>query len=197
MATTKNAPVLPVTGDAEADALLVSDPLALLIGMLLDQQVPMEWAFRGPSRLKERLGGTLDAGAIAAMPVDDVVAVFSEKPALHRFPGAMAKRTHALCAHLVDHYDGDAANVWKGAATGAELFERLSGLPGFGAEKAKIFEALLAKRLGVRPPGWEEAAQPFSDTTPRSVADIDSAESLARVREWKRAQKARGKSKSD
>jgi uncharacterized HhH-GPD family protein len=197
MATTENAPALPVTGDAAADALLVSDPLALLVGMLLDQQVPMEWAFRGPFRLKERLGGTLDAGAIAAMPIDDVVAVFSEKPALHRFPGAMAKRTHALCTHLVDHYDGDAANVWTGAASGAELFERLSGLPGFGAEKAKIFLALLAKRLGVRPAGWEEAARPFSDSTPRSVADIDSPESLARVREWKKAQKARGRSKAD
>ena len=197
MATTKDAPVLPVTGDAEADALLVSDPLALLIGMLLDQQVPMEWAFRGPLRLKERLGGTLDAGAIAAMPVDDVVAVFSAKPALHRFPGAMAKRTHALCAHLVEHYGGDAAHVWKDATSGEELFERLSGLPGFGAEKAKIFVALLAKRFGVRPRGWKEATAPFSDPTPRSVADIDSPDALARVREWKKAQKAAGKSMQD
>jgi uncharacterized HhH-GPD family protein len=165
--------------------------------MLLDQQVPMEWAFRGPLKLKERLGGTLDAGAIAAMPVDDLVAVFSAKPALHRFPGAMAKRTHALCTQLVERYDGDAANVWKGATTGADLFERLSGLPGYGAEKAKIFLALLAKRFGVQPAGWEEAARPFSDSSPRSVADIDSAESLARVRDWKRTQKALGRSKSD
>jgi len=191
------APTLPVTGDAEADALLVSDPLALLIGMLLDQQVPMEWAFRGPLRLKERLGGTLDAGAIAAMPVDDVIAVFSAKPALHRFPGAMAKRTHALCVHLVDEYGGQPEKVWTEATTGDELFDRLAALPGFGREKAKIFLALLAKRLGVRPEGWEVAAEPFSDSTPRSVADIDSPESLARVREWKKAQKAKGKGKAD
>ena len=138
---------LPVTGDADADALLATDPLALLIGMLLDQQVPMEWAFRGPLSLKARLGGKLDAGAIAAMPVDDLVAVFSAKPALHRFPGSMAKRTHALCAHIVERYDGDAANIWAGAGTGDELLARLSGLPGFGEEKAKIFLAILGKRL--------------------------------------------------
>jgi uncharacterized HhH-GPD family protein len=197
MATKKSAPVIAVTGDADADALLSSDPLALLIGMLLDQQVPMEWAFRGPLTLRERLGGTLDASAIAAMPVDDLVAVFSAKPALHRFPGSMAKRTHALCGHLVDHYDGDAANVWRDAPDGAELFRRLSALPGYGAEKARIFLAILGKRFGVRPPGWEEAARPFSDSTPRSVADIDSPESLARVREWKRAQKAKGRTKAD
>ncbi len=192
-----SAPTLPVTGDADADALLVTDPLALLIGMLLDQQVPMEWAFRGPLRLKERLDGQLDAGAIAAMPVDDLIAVFSEKPALHRFPGAMAKRTHALCVHLVEEYGGRAESVWTEAGTGDELFDRLAALPGFGREKAKIFLALLAKRLGVRPKGWEVAAEPFSDSTPRSVADIDSPESLARVREWKKAQKARGKGKAD
>ena len=188
---------LPVTGDADADALLATDPLALLIGMLLDQQVPMEWAFRGPLSLKARLGANLDAGAIAAMPVDDLVAVFSAKPALHRFPGSMAKRTHALCTHLVDDYDGDAANIWTGAGSGDELLARLSDLPGFGAEKAKIFLALLAKRFGVRPAGWEQAAAPFSDSTPRSVADIDSPETLARVREWKQAQKAQGKTKAD
>jgi len=197
MATKKSAPAIAVTGDADADALLSSDPLALLIGMLLDQQVPMEWAFRGPLTLRERLGGTLDASAIAAMPVDDLVAVFSAKPALHRFPGSMAKRTHALCGHLVDHYGGDAANVWRDAPNGAELYRRLAALPGYGAEKARIFLAILGKRFGVRPPGWEDAARPFSDSTPRSVADIDSPESLARVREWKRAQKAKGRTKAD
>jgi len=190
-------PQIPVTGDPDADRLLVTDPLALLIGMLLDQQVPMEWAFRGPLTLRERLGGTLDASAIAAMPVDDLVAVFSAKPALHRFPGSMAKRTHALCGHLVDHYGGDAANVWRDAPNGAELYRRLAALPGYGAEKARIFLAILGKRFGVRPPGWEDAARPFSDSTPRSVADIDSPESLARVREWKRAQKAKGRTKAD
>lgn len=189
-------PTIPVTGNPEADQLLVDDPLALLIGMLLDQQVPMEWAFKGPLTLRERLGG-LDAGKIAAMPEADVEAVFREKPALHRFPGAMAKRTHALCRAIVDDYGGDAAAIWRDVRRGDELYERLHALPGFGEDKTKIFMALLAKRLGVKPKGWEQAAAPFSDSTPRSVADIDSAETLARVREWKRAQKAKGRTKAD
>ncbi len=191
------APTFPVTGDAKADELLVSEPLALLLGMLLDQQVPTEWAFAAPRRLKERLGGTLDAAGIAAMAPEDVEARFAEKPALHRFPRAMAKRAHALCGVLVDRYDGDAAAVWRTAGTGAELLGRLEELPGFGAEKARIFVAVLAKRLGVRPPGWEEAAGPFADDSPRSVADIDSRESFARVRAWKKAQKASGKQKHE
>jgi uncharacterized HhH-GPD family protein len=190
------APQIPVTGDPDADRLLAENPLALLIGMLLDQQVPMEWAFRGPATLKARLGG-LDARAIAAMSPDALDAVFRAKPAIHRFPSSMAKRTHALAQHLVDEYDGDAAAVWRDVASGDELFARLVALPGFGAEKAKIFQALLAKRLGVRPDGWEQAAAPFSDDTPRSVADIDSPETLAEVRDWKRSQKARGKGKAD
>jgi uncharacterized HhH-GPD family protein len=185
---------IPVTGDPDADDFLTQNPLGLLIGMLLDQQVPMEWAFKGPFTLNERLGG-LDAAAIAAMDPDEVEAVFKTKPALHRFPGSMAKRTHALAQAIVDDYGGDAERLWTTATTGEELFDRLKALPGFGEEKSKIFLALLAKRLGVRPPGWEDAAKPFSDSTPRSVADIDSAESLARVREWKRAQKAKGKTK--
>ena len=190
-------PVLAVTGDADADRLLVEDPLALVIGMLLDQQVPMEWAFRGPARLQERLGRALDANAIAAMTEDDVVAVFQAKPALHRFPGSMGKRTYALCRHLADDYGGDAAAVWTGATSGDDLLARVEALPGFGTEKAKIFVALLAKRFGVRPAGWEEAAAPFSDAAPRSVADIDSAEALEQVRAWKKAQKAAGKSKQE
>ena len=181
---------IPVTGDPEADRFLAEHPLALLIGMLLDQQVPMEWAFKGPLTLSRRLGA-LDATAIAAMRPDDVEAVFKEKPALHRFPGSMAKRTHALCQALVDDYGGDAAAVWRDVPTGDELLIRLKALPGFGDMKAKIFLALLAKRLGVTPPGWEAAAAPYSDATPRSVADIDSAETLARVRDWKRSQKAK------
>jgi uncharacterized HhH-GPD family protein len=191
--------IIPVTGDPDADRLLVEDPLALLIGMLLDQQVPMEWAFRGPYTLRERLGGSdrLDAAAIAAMPVDDLEAVFVAKPALHRYPASMAKRTHALAEHLVAEYGGDAAAVWEGAGDGAELYRRLRALPGYGDDKAKIFLALLGKRLGVAPPGWEEAAAPFSDTTPRSVADIDSPEALLRVREWKTAQKAKNRGKAD
>lgn len=196
MATTE----IPVTGDPEADRLLVENPLALLIGMLLDQQVSMEWAFRGPHTLSERLGG-LDVAMIAAMDPEDLVAAFREKPALHRYPASMAKRTHVLCQVLVDEYDCDAANVWHGAAagdeTGDELLARLRALPGFGEEKSKIFLALLAKRFGVTPPGWEAAAKPFSDTTKRSVADIDSPEALAEVRRWKKLQKAKGKGKAD
>jgi uncharacterized HhH-GPD family protein len=187
---------IPVTGDPDADRLLAENPLALLLGMMLDQQVPMEWAFKGPATLQARLGG-LDAARIAELPPDDLDAVFRAKPAVHRFPSAMAKRAQALCQVLVDEYGGDAAAVWRDARTGAELFDRLRALPGFGDEKAKIFLALLAKRLGVRPDGWEAAAAPFSDATPRSVADIDSPETLARVRDWKRAQKARGKGKAD
>jgi uncharacterized HhH-GPD family protein len=185
-------PTLPVTGIPEADQLLVSDPLALLIGMLLDQQVPMEWAFKGPWTLTERLGG-LDARSIAAMDPDDFVAVFSEKPALHRFPGSMGKRTHELCTFVTENYDGDAGKIWKGVRTGDELYARLRALPGYGDDKAKIFMAILAKRLGKKPVGWEQAAAPFSDDAPRSVADIGSAEGLLRVREFKKAQKAAAK----
>jgi uncharacterized HhH-GPD family protein len=189
--------VLPLTGNAEADRLLETEPLALMLGMLLDQQVPMEWAFIGPYRLRERLGGTLDAASIAAMDPAKLEAVFKEKPALHRFPGTMAKRAQALCQHLTERYDGCAENVWADVGSGDELLRRVRQLPGYGDEKARIFLALLAKRLGVRPEGWEEAAAPFSDPTPRSVADIDSPEALQRVREWKRAQKASGKGKAD
>jgi uncharacterized HhH-GPD family protein len=188
---------IPVTGDPAADELLTQDPLALLIGMLLDQQVPMEWAFKGPHTLQERLGGRLDCAAIAAMSPDELKGVFAAKPALHRFPGSMATRTHALCSAIVDDYGGDAARIWKDAASGDELLARLKALPGFGDEKAKIFLALLGKRLGVAPEGWEKASKPYSDKTKRSVADIDSPEALAQVRAWKKQQKAKGKSKSD
>jgi uncharacterized HhH-GPD family protein len=186
---------IPITGDPAADELLVTDPLALLVGMLLDQQVPMEWAFRGPATLRDRLGG-LACASIAGMPEEQLEAVFKEKPALHRYPGSMAKRTHSLCAHIMEHYDGDAATIWTGTDDAHELFARLRALPGFGEEKAKIFLAILGKRLRVAPKGWEEYAQPFGDAQPRSVADIDSAESLQRVRAWKQAQKAKGKTKS-
>jgi len=190
-------PAVPVTGDPEADKLLSEEPLALLIGMLLDQQVPMEWAFGAPLRLRDRMGGRIDAAEIAALDPDKLEAVFKGPPALHRFPGSMGKRTQALCQMLVDDYDGDAAQVWAGVESGPELLRRLKALPGFGGEKAKIFAALLAKRFGVRPPGWEQATAPFSDDQPRSVADIDSAESLARVRAWKKMMKAQNKAKSD
>jgi uncharacterized HhH-GPD family protein len=186
---------LPITGEPDADRLLVENPFALLLGMLLDQQVPMEWAFSSPLKLKARLGGTLDATRIAAMPLEELEVLFKGPPALHRYPGSMAKRTQQLCQHLVDTYGGDAAAVWTEVGSGDELFRRLKALPGFGGEKAKIFLALLAKRFGVAPPGWEEPAAPFSDATPRSVADVDSAETLQRVREFKKMKKAEGKGK--
>jgi uncharacterized HhH-GPD family protein len=188
---------LYITGDADADELLNTDPLALVLGMMLDQQVPMEWAFIGPYRLQQRLGGKLDAEVIASMDPDEFAALAKGPPAVHRFPGSMAKRMQACCRVIVDTYGGDAAGVWSGAKTGDELLERVQALPGFGEEKAKIFIALLAKRLDVRPVGWEATTAPFSDSTLRSVADIDSPETLVRVREWKKAMKAQGKTKSD
>ena len=188
-------PKMPVTGDPAADQLLVDDPLARLIGMLLDQQVPMEWAFASPLKLKARLGGTLEAAAIASMPLEELETVFRGPPALHRYPRSMAKRTQQLCQHLVEVYDGRADAVWVDAASGDELFARLRALPGYGGEKAKIFQALLAKRFGIAPPGWEEPAKPFSDSTHRSVADIDSPEALLEVRAFKQMMKAKGKGK--
>jgi uncharacterized HhH-GPD family protein len=185
---------LYITGDVDADRLLNTDPFALLVGMLLDQQVPMEWAFRGPSNLRQRLGH-LDPVRIAALTPDDVVAAFVQKPALHRYPAVMGRRVHALAVFVTDVYDGDAARIWSGVETGVELLARLQALAGFGDEKAKIFVALLAKRMGVAPAGWEEAARPFSDGTPRSVADSADAESLRRVRDWKEAQRAAHKDK--
>jgi uncharacterized HhH-GPD family protein len=185
-----------ITGDPDADRLLHDEPLALLLGMLFDQQVPMEWAFASPAKLKDRLGH-LDATKIADMDPDAFLAVCTEKPAIHRFPGSMGKRAHELCRVIADDYDGDAANVWKGAASGEELLQRLQALPGFGGEKSRIFLAVLAKRLGVTPPGWEKAAAPFSDGERRSVADADSPEHLQEVRAWKKMMKAQGKAKTD
>jgi uncharacterized HhH-GPD family protein len=186
-----------MTGDPEADGLLGSEPLALLIGMLLDQQVPMEWAFGAPARLKQRLGGALDATAIAAMDPDELLAAFKGPPALHRFPGSMGKRTQALCQALVADYGGRAEAVWEDAPSGSELLRRLKALPGFGDEKARIFLAVLGKRLAVQPPGWEEAAAPFSDERRRSVADATSPQALEEVRAFKRERKAAGKGKAD
>lgn len=188
---------IPITGDETANRLLVENPLALLIGMLLDQQVPMEWAFRGPLTLQERLGGSLDAETIAALGPDKVEAIFRDKPAMHRYPGSMGKRTYALCAFIVEHYGGDAGAIWRDAPSGQEVYRRLRELPGYGEEKSKIFLAILGKRLGEAAPGWEEAAAPFSDATPRSVADVGSADSLARVREFKKARKAQKMGKAD
>lgn len=180
-----------LTGDAAADALLDTDLNALLVGMALDQQVPMEKAFSGPAVIADRMGGTFDVAAIAALSEEDFVAICATKPAIHRFPGSMGKRVHQLCQVLVEQYDGRAANIWAGAANGAEVRQALMSLPGFGAEKATIFTALLGKQRGVTPDGWREAAGPFGEEGVfRSVADIVDDESLQRVRESKRAAKA-------
>ncbi len=176
---------LHFTEDADANRFLAEEPLALLLGMLLDQQFPMERAFLSPFILRERLGGTLDAAAIAAMDPDDVAAVFSERPALHRFPGSMGKRAHAVCAHLVEHYGGDAARLWSDAADADELYRRLRELPGFGEAKARIFVGLLGKRLGEQPPGWEDVAADWP-----SIADVATFADVATLREQKRAMKA-------
>jgi uncharacterized HhH-GPD family protein len=190
------AGTLYITGDATADGLLNRDGTALLIGMLLDQQVPMEWAFTGPATLRGRLGH-LDAGKIAAMDVENFVAVCCDKPAIHRFPAALGRRIHALCGVLASEYGGRGADVWTGVASGGELYERLRRLPGYGEEKARIFVAILGKTQGVTPEGWREAAGRFGDDVPRSVADVSGPESLAAVREWKRAQKAAQRDKQD
>ena len=174
------------TSDAEANRLLAEDPLALTLGMLLDQQVTMEWAFGAPLLLKQRLGvDRLDANAIAAMDPEALDAVFRDKPALHRYPGSMAKRTHDLSRYLVEHYDGRPENVWAGAATGEELLERVQALPGFGKDKSRIFVGLLGKRLGVRPEGWEQVAADWA-----SIADVDTFERVGEIRAKKRAAKA-------
>lgn len=193
------APVrLALSQDPAADALLSDDPLALLIGMVLDQQIPLEKAFRGPFDLRERLGGRLDAAGIAAMDPDELGGVFATPPAIHRFPRANAARVQELCRIVVDQYDGNAAAVWTGAGDGAELLRRVKALPGFGDQKARIFVALLAKQLGVQPPGWQEAAgaygQPDSFV---SVADIVGPESLARVRSYKKEMKAAAKAAAE
>ena len=188
---------LYLSGDAAADDLLSTDPLALLIGMVLDQQVPLEKAFKSPFDLKERLGGALEAAALASMDPDPLAAVFAERPALHRFPRSMAGRVQELCTLIVDSYDGDAAAVWTSAADGKELLANVRALPGFGEQKARIFVALLGKQLGVRPTGWEKASGPFGEAGSfRSVADIDSPETLAKVRQYKQKMKARAKGKA-
>ncbi|MGW4593773.1 HhH-GPD-type base excision DNA repair protein [Streptomyces sp. NPDC004457] len=183
---------LHLAQDPAADALLGRSALAALTGMLLDQQIPMEWAFKGPRTIADRLGtDDLDAHEIAAMDPEAFAALLSEKPAVHRYPGSMAKRIQQLCQYLVEHYDGDAEAVWRGVDGGAALLRRLEDLPGFGKQKAQIFLALLGKRLGVAPEGWREAAGAYGEPASfRSVADITGPESLAKVRAHKQEMKA-------
>ncbi|MGM9442580.1 HhH-GPD-type base excision DNA repair protein [Streptomyces murinus] len=186
---------LHLAQDPAADALLGRSPLAALTGMLLDQQVPMEWAFKGPRTIADRLGAEdLDAHEIAARDPEAFAALLSEKPAVHRYPGAMAKRVQQLCQYLVERYDGDAEAVWRGVGSGAELLRRLEDLPGFGRQKAQIFLALLGKQLGVTPAGWREAAGAYGEPESyRSVADITGPDSLTKVRAHKQEMKAAAK----
>lgn len=185
---------LHITGDDAADRLLTDDPLALLIGMLLDQQVAMETAFAGPLKIAER-AGTLDADAIATFDPDAFAELFKATPAVHRFPGSMAARVQALCAAVAQDWGGDAAAIWtQGDPDGATVLTRLKALPGFGDQKAKIFLALLGKQYGYTGEGWREASAPYGEEgSYRSVADIVSPDSLAKVREYKRAMKAAAK----
>lgn len=189
---------LHITGDTAADALLTDDPLALLIGMLLDQQIAMETAFSGPLKIQQRAGG-LDAGTIAEYEPDAFAELFRQTPAVHRFPGSMATRVQSLCQALVDDWDGDAAALWtEGDPDGKTVLKRLKALPGFGDQKAKIFLALLGKQYGFTGQGWREASAPYGEAgSHRSVADIVSPESLAQVREHKRAMKLAAKTKAE
>jgi len=183
-----------LTGDDRADALLASDGNALLIGMVLDQQVPMEKAFSGPAVIAERMGGQLDVAALAAADPEEFAALCSRPPAVHRFPGSMAGRVQGVCRVLVESYGGDAVNLWTDVPSGVELRKRIAALPGFGAQKAAIFVALLGKQYGVQPPGWREAAGAFGAAGSRiSVADVVDEESLGQVRAAKKAAKAAAK----
>jgi uncharacterized HhH-GPD family protein len=176
---------LHFTGDPEADRLLAEEPLALLVGFVLDQQVSVQKAFSGPLELKRRLGGSLAAAEIAGTDPAKLEAIFRERPALHRFPGTMAGRVQELCAEIAGEYDGDASRVWTEAATGAELERRLLGLPGIGPMKAKSLLAILGKRFGIRPDGWEDVAPTYP-----TLGDVDSPEALEAYQEKKRAHKA-------
>lgn len=175
---------LPYTGNDEADRLLAEDPLALLIGFVLDQQVQLQKAFSGPFDLRRRVG-TLDVAELAAMDIDRLEAAFKERPALHRFPGNMARRTQALCQAIVRDYGGDAASVWRDAKDGKDLERRLLSLPGIGEMKARTIIGILGKQFGVQPVGWEAVAPQH-----KSLGDVDSAESLAEYQAGKRAYKA-------
>jgi uncharacterized HhH-GPD family protein len=184
-----------ITGDEAADQVLSNDPFALLVGMMLDQQYPMEHAFRGPAKVLDRFG-TLDPAAIAAADPEKFAALCTTPPAVHRFPGSMAARLQALAALVVEEYDGDAANLWAGVDSGKELLRRVMELPGFGKQKSQIFVALLAKQLGVRPEGWEAAVGAYAEEGYRSVADVVDAASLQKVRDYKKEKKAAAKAQT-
>lgn len=182
---------LVVTGDAEADELLNTNPLALMIAMLLDQQIPIEWAFAGPLRLAQRLDGTLDATRIAAMDPEELAAVAAQKPAIHRFPAMMGRRIHKLCEHLVDEYEGDPELLWADVGDAEMLYKRLLALPGYGPVKAQIFISILAKRFDYQPSGWETVAGVFAQEDLRSVADLGDPGALGRLREKRKIEKSK------
>ncbi|MCA9826144.1 MAG: Fe-S cluster assembly protein HesB [Dehalococcoidia bacterium] len=179
---------LPWTEDEEANKLLAENDLALLLGMLLDQQFPMERAFYGPYLIKQRMGGKLDAAAIAAASPEEFEALAKGPPAIHRFPGSMGKRTQEVCQALVDNWDGDAGKLWNTAADGKELLKRLKALPGYGDAKARIFVAILGRHMGVRPPGWEEVAADWPN-----ISDVFSWDDVAELRLKKKEMKAAAK----
>lgn len=189
---------LHLAGDEEADRLLAENPFALLVGMLLDQQIPMEVAFSGPVKLQRRLGD-VDPGQIAAMDTDELIAVFAEKPAVHRYPSSMAKRVQKLAESIAAGYDGDTTKLWtEGDPNGRQVFTRLKALPGFGDQKARIFLALLGKQFDLGAPGWREAAGSYGDDGAHmSIADVTDEDSLLKVRTYKKEQKAKAKAKAD
>ncbi len=181
---------LQIAQDEQADQVLTDSPFALLAGMMLDQQFPMERAFAGPAKVLDRFG-SLDPAAIAAADPEEFATLCAVPPAVHRFPGSMAARLQALAAHVVERYDGRTARLWEEASSGKELMQRLGALPGFGKQKSQIFVALLGKQLGVRPEGWEDAAGAYAEPgSYRSVADVVDPASLERVRSFKKEQKA-------
>ncbi|GGI07844.1 HhH-GPD-type base excision DNA repair protein [Egicoccus halophilus] len=186
-------PTLTLTGDPDADRLLSDNAFALLVGMLLDQQIAMEQAFVGPRRLEERLGRPLTPANLAAVDPDELERLFRISPAVHRYPGSMAKRVHALATTLVERHDGDTEALWREVPDGRTLRERLKDLPGFGDQKARIFVALLGKQCGVTPDGWREAAGDYGQDGRRSIADVVDADTLLEVRAFKQARKAEAK----
>jgi len=187
---------LHITGDDHADQVLTDDPLAVLVGMMLDQQYPMEHAFRGPAKVLDRFG-TLEPARIAAADPETFTALCSTPPAIHRFPGSMTARLQELARIVEDEYDGHAERIWTEAADGKDLLKRMQALPGFGKQKAQIFVALLAKQLGVRPDGWEAAVGAYAEDGYRSVADVVDGASLQKVRDFKKEKKAAAKASSD
>ena len=177
-----------ITGDEAADKLLSENPFALLVGMMLDQQYPMEHAFRGPAKVVSRFG-TFEPAAIAAADPEEFAGLCSTPPAIHRFPGSMAARLQEIARIVVDEYDGDASRIWTDAADAKDLAKRVQALPGFGAQKVKIFVALLAKQVGARPEGWEKVAGDYALDGYRSVADVVDPDSLQKVRDHKKEMK--------